>query len=339
MKKLTVHYQKGLSLVELMIAIALGLVLTAGVLQLFVSNTQTFKTQQATSRVQESGRLAADFLASDIRMAGFTGFRGRLSAVQNKVVPVGYQNKYQNGIEFIDAANAAPLAAKANTNVLILRGALDDVGAPLKKAAEAGKFTVSLLSEVAGSCAAAGVRYNGLCVGEIAYVADYQKTFVFQVATLNKVDATTLEVTYVGTWGGNNVDPDEYFVEGAVISPAREVVYFIQNGVSGQPSLFQKVNDQDAIELLEGVANISLRYNRDSAKNNYLTALNQLGDLWNNQANPIVSVHLELVVQSVADNVLEQEQVYNFNEADVTATDKRLYKVFSTTVALRNQLP
>jgi type IV pilus assembly protein PilW len=341
MRKPLARFQKGLSLVELMIAITLGLILTAGVLQLFLSNNQTFRTQQATSRVQESGRLAAEFLASDIRMAGFTGFRGRLSAVQNKVIAAGYQNKYENGIEFISAANAATLAPIANTNVLILRGAIDGVGAPLLKAAEAGKFTVSLLSEKADSCSAAGAStsYNGLCIGEAAYIADYQKTFVFSVSGLNKLNATTLEVSYVGSWGGNNIDPDEYFVEGAVVSPAREVVYFIRNGMSGRPSLFQKVNSEAAVELLEGVSDIALFYNRDATKNVYVTALDQLGGLWNNQTNPIVSVRLELVVQSIADNVLEDEQTYTLGAADVVAADKRLYKVFSTTVALRNQLP
>ena len=52
------HRQSGLSLVELMIAITLSLLLIAGVLQIFLSSKQTYSTNNALSRVQESGRFA-----------------------------------------------------------------------------------------------------------------------------------------------------------------------------------------------------------------------------------------------------------------------------------------
>ncbi|ARU27615.1 hypothetical protein CBR65_09340 [Cellvibrio sp. PSBB006] len=69
--------QAGLSLIELMIAITLGLILMAGVIQVFLSSRVTFATQQAMSRVQETGRLAVEFMARDIRMAGYMGCTSR----------------------------------------------------------------------------------------------------------------------------------------------------------------------------------------------------------------------------------------------------------------------
>lgn len=64
--------QAGLSIIELLIGMALGLLLTGGIIQLFVGTKATYATQQSLSRVQEAGRFAVEFLKADIRMAGFS---------------------------------------------------------------------------------------------------------------------------------------------------------------------------------------------------------------------------------------------------------------------------
>lgn len=68
------HYSlnRGFTLIELMIALVLGLFLVAGVLYVFLSNTQTYRTNEALSRVQENGRFAIEFLTSDLRHAGYS---------------------------------------------------------------------------------------------------------------------------------------------------------------------------------------------------------------------------------------------------------------------------
>ncbi|MDX1695195.1 MAG: PilW family protein [Ketobacteraceae bacterium] len=63
--------QSGLSLVELMIAMTLGLLLLGGVLQFFVSSKRTFLHTEVFGKMEENGRFALDFLARDIRMAGY----------------------------------------------------------------------------------------------------------------------------------------------------------------------------------------------------------------------------------------------------------------------------
>ena len=65
--------QRGLSLVELMVAMALSLLLMLGVIQIFLSSKQTYSTNSALSRVQESGRFAMEFLTQDIRNTGYKG--------------------------------------------------------------------------------------------------------------------------------------------------------------------------------------------------------------------------------------------------------------------------
>jgi len=67
------HTQRGLSLVELLIAITLGLFLIWGVTQAFLSSKQTYRLQQGLARIQENGRLAQEFMGYDIRNAGDYG--------------------------------------------------------------------------------------------------------------------------------------------------------------------------------------------------------------------------------------------------------------------------
>lgn len=63
--------QEGMTLVEVMIALLIGAFLIAGVIQVFVSTRETYRMQEALSRLQENGRFAMDFLARDIRQADF----------------------------------------------------------------------------------------------------------------------------------------------------------------------------------------------------------------------------------------------------------------------------
>ena len=62
--------QQGISLVELLIAIALGLFLVWGVMQSFLTSRQSYRLQQGLGRIQENGRLAQEFLGYEIRNAG-----------------------------------------------------------------------------------------------------------------------------------------------------------------------------------------------------------------------------------------------------------------------------
>lgn len=65
------HGQRGFSLVELMVAMVLGLLITGAAVSLFSTNQRTFQLQQAKSQLQEQGQLAMRFIVDDVRMAGF----------------------------------------------------------------------------------------------------------------------------------------------------------------------------------------------------------------------------------------------------------------------------
>lgn len=63
--------QQGVSLIEIMIGMLLSLILVAGVVQVYISNKQTYYLQDELSRLQENGRFAVDILQRVIRGAGF----------------------------------------------------------------------------------------------------------------------------------------------------------------------------------------------------------------------------------------------------------------------------
>jgi type IV pilus assembly protein PilW len=62
--------QHGFSLIELMIAVALGLMVSAGVIAIFTSTSNSHLAQEQLARLQEEGRFAITQIKSDLAMSG-----------------------------------------------------------------------------------------------------------------------------------------------------------------------------------------------------------------------------------------------------------------------------
>ncbi|MFT4255951.1 MAG: PilW family protein [Pseudoxanthomonas sp.] len=65
--------QAGFSLIELMIALLIGMLLVLGVVQVFGASRAAYQLSEGLSRTQENGRFAMDFLQRDLRMVGHFG--------------------------------------------------------------------------------------------------------------------------------------------------------------------------------------------------------------------------------------------------------------------------
>ena len=113
------------------------------------------------------------------------------------------------------------------------------------------------------------------------------------------------------------------------------VTYSVQPGASGEPALWRSENGVD-IELIEGIEQMQILYGLDTDDddhaNQYVT-IDNVPDTFD-----VMAVRLMLLVRSEADFVAEDNQAYNFNGANVTAVDRRLRQVFTTTIALRNRV-
>lgn len=69
----TIGKQTGLSLIELMVALALGLLVVGAMIQLFAGNRATFNANEALARVQENGRFGTEILRREVRAVNFRG--------------------------------------------------------------------------------------------------------------------------------------------------------------------------------------------------------------------------------------------------------------------------
>lgn len=80
--------QKGFNLIELMVSMVLGLVLSLAAIQLLATNQRTFAVQQALSSLHEDGQMVIRYLSADIRHAG------RGSALMGTIPPIVFDEAH-----------------------------------------------------------------------------------------------------------------------------------------------------------------------------------------------------------------------------------------------------
>ena len=131
--------QAGLSLIEMMVSMTLGLIVLSGVLIVFVNSSAARNEVERTTRQIENGRYASELLSEDVRLAGFYGrldpTAGSTSPAvgtpaiaddQCSLAPADWVKFMRLQVFGIDAAtltsaNCALTNYKAGTDVLIVR--------------------------------------------------------------------------------------------------------------------------------------------------------------------------------------------------------------------------
>jgi len=76
-------FTRGFTLIELMIAMILGLVVIAGVTSVFLAGQQSFRSNNALADVENGSRIAFELMSRDIRAAGLTGCDSTSNRVAN----------------------------------------------------------------------------------------------------------------------------------------------------------------------------------------------------------------------------------------------------------------
>jgi len=76
--------QSGLTLVELMVALAIGSFLIIGAVQIYSQSRQAFVVNESIARVQETAQFAMDTIEADLRMASNWGRNSRGLAVEGR---------------------------------------------------------------------------------------------------------------------------------------------------------------------------------------------------------------------------------------------------------------
>ena len=111
--------QFGFSLVELMVAMTIGLFLVAVIGVLFVNSRATYLAQDANSRVQENSRFAVELLARQIRAAGDPGISFVTLNPSNPFAPLPPTTFSGTPITGTDPASAAPDSISVSFNATV----------------------------------------------------------------------------------------------------------------------------------------------------------------------------------------------------------------------------
>lgn len=95
-------YLRGFSLIEILISTVLGLILLAGLTQIYLSLKSTYQLQHGLNTIQETGRFVTYFLNQNIRLAGYADCQNSNQLVAQADAIHGYNS---NAIPGFLAAN------------------------------------------------------------------------------------------------------------------------------------------------------------------------------------------------------------------------------------------
>ncbi|MBK1694434.1 hypothetical protein CKO09_06730 [Chromatium weissei] len=169
--------------------------------------------------------------------------------------------------------------------------------------------------------------------------------------------ATWPPVNYIGGWQGVSSAPLEASLPSAdKYTPNTDIfrityydsdvsadvtrIYYIRTGAGEQPGLYQKKSSSSiADELIECVYDMQLHYGIDNTGDEQIdtyVSADSISD-WNR----VFAVKIDLLVGSSEDNLVDTAMSLPFEKNDgtfFTATNRRIYQMFSTTIALRNRM-
>ena len=138
----TAPHELGFTLIELMIAMLLGLIVVAAAGSVLLSSQKTYKTTEEMARLQEGGRAAFELMAKDIREAGASPCPG-ITQVLNVVTDD--KSKFKNiDAQLEDANFGAHTGIIGDQNKITLLNGLNEYAAidPESFSLQSGQFDV-----------------------------------------------------------------------------------------------------------------------------------------------------------------------------------------------------
>lgn len=330
--------QRGLTLVELMVALVISLVLMIGVVTVFQANKTTFRTQEVLAQIQENGRIALALMTRDIRDAGYVGCDTVQPRIRNTLNdPDDYEWAFGTAVDGFNAASASSWSPALDSSISGAThsplGGTDVL--TVRYANGGGARVIQHNSSSAAIKVQAGADIDD---DAILLVSDCTNAAVFQATNVTNEGAANTNIEHGDdgsiTPGNDTEDLGKKYLGGEVVQLTTHT-YFVADTTDGQPALYRMENGKAPQEMLRGIEDLQVTYGVDNdgdrQAEEYATA-DGVTD-W----GAVVSVRLSALVRSIQDNVAENNQTYSFNGIDVRATDRRLRQAFSTTVTLRNK--
>jgi len=368
----TIHLKKyctGVSLIELMIALLIGILLLAGTASLFISNKRIYKDQNEMSRLQENARFAMEMLIKDIRMAGYSGCMDRIGDITNHVNGSANDDtllNFGNAVEGSESgANWQPSGSTQATpgNPVDGSAANDVATISMDPASDAisvkylAPLGISLSDEMPNVSAELKVTTVGdLAIGELIALSDCDSADIMQLTNVQTLAGTGHLQHNAGgalTPGNATQTLSKVYSTDAEVLRLTTLRYFVgTSDTTGEPALFRYTSDRQdfdndgdttefvAQEMIESVENMQILFGEDTAgadtiADTYVDAATVTN--WDN----VVSVRIALLMRTVEEDFSTELNTNTYDllgtNFDPTPDDHRRRRVFTNTIQVRNR--
>ena len=343
--------EKGFSLVELMIALALGLVLFAGVGHLVLSSSRSWALQDELARVQENARLALDILGQSISTAAYTGCPAQANLANLLYTETDnrqWMMHFDKGVLGIPSGNSVEeqLDSNAISEAIVIHS-IDSDQAVVVSGHNAGTATVTLSSG------------HGYDEGDLLALISpgCGQVSVFRAGALTANSVVTHPASASGSLyncisqlqgnfncHGSTVDSSNINHQGAKLAPLQSYAFYLRES-NNVPTLYRKLageyasgNSINAEALVEGIEGLSVRYGVDSDNDGIANRYMSVGEMtpYSDEWLNIITIKLELLVRSFSE-VAPEAQAYFFAGQRVLPDDLYVRRSFMKTIKLRNR--
>ncbi|MFT6824449.1 MAG: type IV pilus assembly protein PilW [Pseudohongiellaceae bacterium] len=343
---MNIRKSRGLSLIELLVSMVLGLTLATGVVQIYVGSNATERDREARQRIQENGRFATNFLSQEIRMAGYLGCLSSIpGATVNNILnapPATFQPQY--GVQGWEATGTNPgVINNSGSNVAVVatntaewtNGEAGHVIPTFNAVPNSDIIRVWNAAGLAGSVAtitdgaspSIEAETNvGIAVDDFLIISDCEQAdFVQACAVAAGPGATTSTITLNTSCSPGNNNPAA--ISSAASGNPAEVVrlqgtifYVGKRGdtATNSSSLFRRQLSATgtagvAEELIEGVESMQILYGVNLDLDVRNTVDGYLPANLVTEFAKVISVRISLLMQSVEDGSVPAPQIYTFD--------------------------
>ncbi len=294
--------QSGFTLVELMVAMTLGLILSAAMVGVFTTNQTAVRTTDELSRMQESIRLSFEFMAREIREAGSTVCAKNLSVVNvlNNADTVWWST-WGDAVRGYDASQAFSGVAIGDSVSERLAGT-----DAIQLLSGSGMDTLTIVDHVPSSAQfKLNTTAHGIVDDDIVMACDYSQASIFQITNASDASETMVHNTGTGSVGNctkglgiprnctTNGTPYEYSPHSQLVR-LNATAWYVGLGSNGRPSLYRATRS-GAQEIAPGVTSLDIQYLvADAADYVDATAVVDWGS--------VIAVRLQITVESESEN-------------------------------------
>ncbi|WP_372015314.1 prepilin-type N-terminal cleavage/methylation domain-containing protein [Pseudoxanthomonas sp. 10H] len=261
--------QAGFSLIEMLVAMVLGLLVVGAAIGIFLSNKQAYNATQGLGRVQESSQIAFEMMSRDIREAGANPCdvdldAGTIVDGSATAVPTG-TNWFMAVTQPLHGFESGGPTHESGTDVIQLLRTADDMRTTTAATTSGG----TTLTFTPGTPAIAS--------GEPVMICDMKVLGVFRANGASGGNAASGTLSY-GAGAGTNAcayfpQPNAgacagaatayQFPKFATITALQGVRWYVRDpdgDASNGASLYRQVNSAAAEEVVQGVTGLQFQY-------------------------------------------------------------------------------